>query len=80
MKLAKFAERIGEALKGSGKKSEKDALKKILKKLKKRELKLKGEIDKARSDKERRVLQAKPRVVKEHRKKALSALKSLKKK
>lgn len=61
----------------SGKKKKKDSLKKILKKLRKREVMLKKKIEGASGGKEKNALEAKLKVIRAQRKKGIKALRKL---
>ena len=61
----------------SSKKKKRDALKKILKKLKKREITLKKKAGDAKSGKEKNALVAKLKVIRAQRKKGIKALRKL---
>ena len=75
---------IGETLKavldgaGPGGKKQKNALKKILRKLKKRDIALTRKLEEAKDDKAGKGLRAKLKINRAHRKKGLKALANLK--
>ncbi|GAB6052369.1 hypothetical protein JCM17960_11890 [Magnetospira thiophila] len=78
MKVAKLVSKLNDVLDRDGKKKKKEALKKVLKKMKDKEVALQKKLEHCDSDKDRSDIERQIKVSKAQRQKGIKALRALK--